>query len=141
MDPVEQSIDELRRTMPTFFLGTKVHSLTGGAVNWGTLMNKKSRGEIPNAEEMFLRLGNRNLVVRDPFLGWLEAQLRQARQLALVPPPRRVVRSREPDLADPPASTVGRDIRHQPHRARGPELPPGRRRRVRSDPAAAPATG
>jgi hypothetical protein len=59
---MEQLIERLRRELPTVFLGAKVAELTGGAISWGTTQNRRSRGEIPNEDEMFIRSGNRVLV-------------------------------------------------------------------------------
>jgi hypothetical protein len=63
---VHTIIDELRAALPPLFLGGRIGELTGGAINWGTIQNKRSRREIP--DECFVRSGVRVLVRRDPFL-------------------------------------------------------------------------
>jgi hypothetical protein len=93
MDPVEQLIAQLQQELPAIFLGAMLDELTGHAVAWGTTQNRRSRGEIPNADKIFIRLGNRTLIARNPFLAWLESQLRQARRPLTVPPPRRTRRA------------------------------------------------
>lgn len=71
-------IDELRAALPPIFAGTSVGELTGGAIHWATIQNKRSRREIP--EECFIRSGPRVLVRRDPFLDWWGTTLAPARQ-------------------------------------------------------------
>ena len=61
-------IDELRDALPPVFAGPSVDSLTGGAIVWRTIQNKRSRREIP--ENCFAYTGRRVLVRRDPFLAW-----------------------------------------------------------------------
>jgi hypothetical protein len=77
-------IDQLRKALPPIFLGSLSDELTGGAVHWATIQNKRSRREIP--DECFLRCGTRNiLVIRDRFLDWWGSTLRP---VACPPQPR-----------------------------------------------------
>jgi|SRR6516162_8303757 hypothetical protein len=76
-------IAELRSVLPPVFLGTKIGELTGHAIAWGTVQNKRSRREIPDA--CFARTGTRVLVLRDPFLDWWQTTLLPARQPPVVP--------------------------------------------------------
>jgi hypothetical protein len=80
---VQSVVEELRRALPPVFLGTNSDELTGGAICWRTIQNKRSRREIP--DECFVRSGPRILVRRDPFLKWWSETLKEARQ---PPPPR-----------------------------------------------------
>lgn len=70
---------KLRETLKPVFPGTSTDEMTGGAIRWRTIQNKRSRREIP--DECFVRSGRRVLVVRDPFLDWWETTLSDARQL------------------------------------------------------------
>ena len=99
---IEHLIAEMKQNMPPVFLGSKIDELTGFAIAWGSVQNKRSRREIPNEDEIFIRSGNRILVVRDPFIEWFAKTLRKARGPATVRPPRRSRRARhagEPDRA------------------------------------------
>jgi hypothetical protein len=98
---IETLIGKLEQGLPEIFLGSKVGELTGGAVNWGTIQNRRSQRLIPNEDQIFVRSGNRILVVRDPFLAWFATTLRPARQLPSAPPPRRTRRG-------PPAGELDR---------------------------------
>ncbi len=80
MDDMQKIIDQLRDELPPVFAGPSVEELTGGAINWGTVQNKRSRREIP--DECFIRSGTRVLVIRDPFLKWWSSTLTEARQPA-----------------------------------------------------------
>jgi hypothetical protein len=80
-------IDELRAALPPVWLGSRTDELTGGAINWGTTQNRRSRGEIP--DECFARSGARVLVLRDPFLAWWATTLSPARRPPVLPPRRR----------------------------------------------------
>jgi hypothetical protein len=86
-------VAELREALPRVFLGSKIGELTGHAIAWGTIQNKRSRREIP--EQCFARSGTRVLVIRDPFLNWWATTLAPARQPPAV---RRRVRRRD-DIA------------------------------------------
>lgn len=70
-------VEGLRREMPPVWAGTETNHLTGKALCWGTIQNKRSRGEIP--DNCFVKSGKRVLVVRDPFLDWWQSTLSEAR--------------------------------------------------------------
>ncbi len=80
-------VDELRASLPPIFAGTSLGELTGNAIHWPTVQNKRSRREIP--DECFVRSGPRVLVIRDPFLDWWSATLNDARQSFTGTPGRR----------------------------------------------------
>jgi hypothetical protein len=80
----QRVIDELRLALPPVFAGTSIDELTGGAINWGTIQNKRSHREIP--DECFVRTGQRVLVRRDLFLNWWAGTLSEARQPFGKPP-------------------------------------------------------
>jgi hypothetical protein len=86
---MEHIIAELRQALPPLFLGSKIGDLTGHSIAWGTVQNKRSRREIPNESEIFIRSGNRVLVRRDAFLDWWATTLSEARRAPVVVPPRR----------------------------------------------------
>ena len=90
--------DKLSAELPPIFSGSKIDDLTGGAICWGTTQNRRSKGEIPNEDEIFIRSGNRVLVVRDPFLRWWVPTLLPARRPPVLPP-----RRERPDTAHPAA--------------------------------------
>jgi hypothetical protein len=50
------------------------------------VQNKRSRHEIENEDEIFIRSSNRVLIVRDPFLDWWALSLSQARRPPVLPP-------------------------------------------------------
>ena len=78
-------IDELRKVLPVVFAGPSIDALTGDAINWGTIQNKRCRREIP--DECFARSGyGPTLVIRDPFLNWWATTLRDTRQPFGKPP-------------------------------------------------------
>jgi hypothetical protein len=79
-------IAELRATLPPVFLGSKIDKLTGHAIAWGTVQNKRSQRVIP--DECFVRSGLRVLVLRDPFLDWWATTLSPARRPPVAPPRR-----------------------------------------------------
>ena len=97
---MQEIIDQLRKALPPIFLGSASDELTGGAICWGTIQNKRSRREIPS--ECFVRSGPRVLVVRDPFLDWWGATLRPARETSreYAPQPRAGQRRRSRDDHD-----------------------------------------
>jgi len=74
----QRVIDELRRILPPVFAGTSLNELTGGAIHWPTIQNRRCAKEIP--DECFVRSGNRVVVLRDPFLDWWATTLQDARQ-------------------------------------------------------------
>jgi hypothetical protein len=76
---MQEIIWQLRKALPPIFLGSSIDELTGGAVHWRTIQNKRSRREIPN--ECFIRTATKNIiVVRDRFLDWWVSTLRPACQ-------------------------------------------------------------
>lgn len=86
-DVAQEVVEELRSALPAVFLGSRSDELTGGAICWGTIQNKRSRREIP--DECFIRSGPRVLVRRDPFLDWWALTLSSARQAFTGKPHRR----------------------------------------------------
>ena len=71
-------IDELRQTLPPVFAGTSLDELTGGAIHWPTVQNRRALRQIP--DDCFVRSGTRVLVLRDPFLNWWGTTLSEARR-------------------------------------------------------------
>ncbi len=69
-------VEELRRTLPPVFAGSKLGTLTGGAICWATIQNRRSRKEIPAA--CFAYSGRRVLINRNRFLDWWLGTLRPA---------------------------------------------------------------
>jgi hypothetical protein len=98
---MEHVVAELRRTLPPVFLGSKIGDLTGRAIAWGTIQNKRSRHEIPHEDAIFVRSGNRVLVRRDPFLDWWSTTLSEARRLPVLPSRRDRRRARATSSAHP----------------------------------------
>ena len=74
---MDNIIEQLRRELPPIFAGTSIDELTGNAVCWGTIQNKRCERKIP--DECFVRSGTRVLVVRDAFLRWWAATLQPSR--------------------------------------------------------------
>ena len=71
---MELLLAQLRDYLPPMFAGTELDNLTGKAICWRTIQNKKAAKEIPNS--CFLRDGKRKLIViRDPFLSWWEEHI------------------------------------------------------------------
>ena len=101
---MEHLIERLRQELPAVFLGAKLAELTGHAIAWGSVQNKRSRREIENESKIFIRSGNRVLVIRDPFLDWWATTLSDARRPPVVPPPRRRRRDRADEIAPPAAA-------------------------------------
>jgi hypothetical protein len=79
------AVEQLRETLPPVFAGPAVDQLTGGAIHWPTIQNKRSKREIPDG--CFMRSGRRVLVRRDEFLDWWATTLSDARQTSHTPPP------------------------------------------------------
>jgi hypothetical protein len=77
IEQLQEVIEQCRAAWPPLFLGTAINGLSGDALNWSTLQNKRSKGQIPDA--CFLRSGPRVLVVRDKFLDWWGSTLQPAR--------------------------------------------------------------
>src|SRR5215472_11166135 len=75
--------EELRQTLPPVWLGSRTDELTGHAICWGTIQNRRSRREIP--EECFVRSGNRVLIIRDKFLPWWISTLSEGRRPPVLP--------------------------------------------------------
>ena len=75
---MQRVIDELRKTLPPVFAGTSLDELTGGAIHWPTIQNRRALRQIP--DDCFVRSGTRVLVLRDPFLNWWGTTLSEARQ-------------------------------------------------------------
>lgn len=72
------ALKKLREEMPAIFAGVEMDRLTGNACRWRTFQNELCRGEIP--EDVVMRSGSKKLlVVRDPFLSYLQTKLRCAR--------------------------------------------------------------
>jgi hypothetical protein len=75
---LQRVIDELRQTLPPVFAGTSLDQLTGGAIHWPTVQNRRALRQI--SDDCFVRSGTRVLVLRDPFLDWWSTTLKEARQ-------------------------------------------------------------
>ena len=75
---MQRVVDELRQTLPPVFAGTSLDELTGGAIHWPTIQNRRALRQIP--DDCFVRSGTRVLVIRDPFLNWWSSTLTEARQ-------------------------------------------------------------
>jgi hypothetical protein len=75
---MQNVVEELRRALPAVFAGTSSDELTGGAIHWRTIQNKRALRQIP--DECFCRSGPRVLVIRDPFLNWWGSTLTEARK-------------------------------------------------------------
>lgn len=84
---VQHIIDELRKTLPPVFAGTSLGELTGNAIHWPTIQNRRALRQIP--DECFVRTGPRVLVIRDPFLDWWSTTLSDARKPVINRPRRR----------------------------------------------------
>jgi hypothetical protein len=79
-------VNKLRAQLPPTFAGPKIDQLTGGAICWGTIQNKRSRREIP--PECFARSGSGPTIVdRDLFLDWWGTTLSDAPQAPRATPP------------------------------------------------------
>jgi hypothetical protein len=92
-DEMQVVVEELRETLPPVFAGSSLGKLTGDAINWPTIQNKRALREIPDECFIRSRAGGRGpgriLVRRDPFLDWWRTTLLDARQPLAHPPPRR----------------------------------------------------
>jgi hypothetical protein len=75
---MQRVVDELRQTLPPVFAGTSLDELTGVAIHWPTVQNRRALRQIP--DDCFVRSGTRVLVLRDPFLNWWGTTLSEARQ-------------------------------------------------------------
>jgi hypothetical protein len=74
---MQHVIDELKKALPPVFAGTSLGELTGGAIHWPTIQNRRALRQIP--DECFVRSGTRVLVLRDLFLEWWSTTLSAAR--------------------------------------------------------------
>ena len=75
---MQQVVEELRKALPPVFAGTSLGELTGGAIHWPTIQNRRALRQIP--DDCFVKSGPRVLVLRDQFLAWWETTLSEARQ-------------------------------------------------------------
>lgn len=72
---MNEMIDQLSKIMPPIFPASRLDELTGNAVRWSTLQNRRGKNcgknnQIPPSE-CFLYDGARKvLIVRDVFLKW-----------------------------------------------------------------------
>jgi hypothetical protein len=72
---IEEIINDFRRQWPAVFAGTAINQMSGNAINWETIQNKRCLDEIP--AECFIKSGpSKVLIVRDPFLDWWKSTLR-----------------------------------------------------------------
>jgi hypothetical protein len=94
---MEDVIAEMKRQLPSVFLGANIDELSGGIFNWRTIQNRRSRSEYENEDEIFFRVGNRVGVRRDPFLTSVAGTLSRARRLPVQPPRRGRRRDRSDD--------------------------------------------
>jgi hypothetical protein len=84
---LQHVIEELRKALPPVFAGTSLGELTGGAIHWPTIQNRRALRQIP--DRCFVRSGPRVLVLRDEFLNWWATTLSEARQPDVKHPARR----------------------------------------------------
>ena len=91
---MQRIVEELRQAWPPVLAGTSLDELSGGAIHWPTIQNKRALREIP--DKCFVRSGTRVLVIRDEFLAWWSTTLKEARQPA---PPRPRGRHRSAEVA------------------------------------------
>jgi hypothetical protein len=75
---MQHVVEELRKALPPVFAGTSLGELTGNAIHWPTVQNRRALRQIP--DDCFVRSGNRVLVLRDNFLNWWGGTLSEARQ-------------------------------------------------------------
>lgn len=67
----EEIIAEFRKTMPPIFAAISLDQLTGQAVRWTTLQNRRAKAGHAPPPECFRYDGARKvLIVRDEFLNW-----------------------------------------------------------------------
>ena len=84
---MQHVVEELRKALPPVFAGISLGELTGGAIHWPTVQNKRALRQI--LDECFVRSGPRVLVIRDKFLDWWGTTLSEARQPVANRPRRR----------------------------------------------------
>ena len=70
-------VEELRAAWPPVLAGSSIDELSGNAIHWPTIQNKRSLKLIP--EECFVYSGRRVLVRRDNFLNWWAGTLSDVR--------------------------------------------------------------
>jgi hypothetical protein len=77
---VNQTVEELRNSLPVLFALSEIDNLTGCALRRRTLQNLRAKKEIP--PEVFLYDGKRKtLVRRDPLLDWYAPRLKAAKSV------------------------------------------------------------
>ncbi|MBX9635111.1 MAG: hypothetical protein K2X44_09035 [Magnetospirillum sp.] len=74
-DITKEIIEELRACLPRLFHGPSLGDLTGGLFNWRTIQNRRAAGEIPDADNIFFKMGAKVGIRRDPFLAYAESKL------------------------------------------------------------------
>ena len=84
---MQHVVEELRKTLPPVFAGISLGELTGGAIHWPTIQNRRALRQIP--DECFVKGGPRVLVLRDEFLNWWATTLSDARHPEARRPRRR----------------------------------------------------
>ena len=67
--------DEFKKTIPPIFAATELDILTGNAMKWTTLQNKRASKTLPESQKppksCFLHDGARKiLIVRDELMNW-----------------------------------------------------------------------
>ncbi len=75
----EQLRKQLTESIPPIFAGTHIDQLTGNAIRWKSIRNKRSK-KLPEGkrvpDDCFLHQGTRKvLVVRDLFISWWLRQI------------------------------------------------------------------
>jgi hypothetical protein len=74
---LQDVVEELRKALPPVFAGISLGELTGGAIHWPTIQNRRALRQIP--DDCFVKSGPRVLVIRDRFLDWWQTTLSDAR--------------------------------------------------------------
>ena len=77
---MDKLIEQLRAYLPPMFAGTELDKLTGKAIRWRTIQNRRANQSLPPEkkipDECFIRSGNRKtIIVRDPFLDWWKSEI------------------------------------------------------------------
>ena len=68
-------ISKCREEWPPVFHLREIEDLTGGAIRYQTICNKRSLGEIP--ANIFFKFGRKTLVNRDALLDWWQENIRE----------------------------------------------------------------
>ncbi len=68
-------IDQCKQEWPPVFHLAEITRLTGGALRYQTICNKRSLGEIPS--EIFFKYGRKTLVNRNALLDWWADNLKE----------------------------------------------------------------